>query len=957
MAQSKKSSSTKKSTAAKKTNSKTSTAKKSSTRKAPESAAPPPPPAPPIRREITALIFLFLAVFLIISHYNKDGSFIVFFANLIKGLIGWGFWVMVPAFVVAAVILGFHKGYPVTLRAVCALLIPVFVSATGHLLTRNLPPAGFDVQLMVGYLFEHGQVMDGGGVLGGLIAIALGNSLSLYGALPVLAVILVFCIIKAFKFNVSGAVTKARERSHVKYDPSMYVVNKFSDKDEDIVEPVMLGNSPETVISKSSSRTAKQPRKIERIERDSYSMMDIPLFEEDEEEFTFLRESKYKNQDTPIKRGSDAVRPSRLRSAAPIIIEEADDSFFSSNDLGAKKAVAAKEEPPKAEIKSVHQETGSFAQTRKRTRVRNNENDISAEEAARLAGVDVDELRSTVDELMKPVAVTAEISDPPKKRMSKSELAKETQAMAMAISQNIDGETGDYKYPTVDLLRCGEGGNIDAREEIQLNRDRLEGALHSFGINAAIVDVTHGPTVTRYDIELEQGVKLARVTNLAGDLALALGVINVRIAPIPDKISTVGIEVPNKIVSTVYLRDIIDSSKFKNAKSKLSFSLGKDIGGDCVVGNIAKMPHLLIAGTTGSGKSVCMNSLILSLLFKARPDEVKLIMIDPKMVELGIYNGIPHLYVPVVTDPKKAAGALQWSVVEMLKRYRLFSEVGVRDLESYNKHCKANGEESLPQVVIVIDELADLMLVASKEVEESICRVAQMGRAAGMHLVIATQRPSADVITGLMKANIPSRIAFAVSSALESRIILDQAGAEKLVGMGDMLFSPVGAGKPVRIQGAFVSDEERENVIQFIKEDSAPGETNDELQQFMDKASEGKDASEPSGKAARDDSPSNSFDDMLPQAVEAVLEAGSCSVSMLQRRVKLGYSRAARIVDQMEELGIVGPYEGAKPRKLVIDREGWAALAAQLGYAVDPVNTAAEISDAANGAAADYDEI
>ena len=285
MAQSKKSSSTKKSTSAKKTNSKTSTAKKSSTRKAPESAAPPPPPAPPIRREITALIFLFLAVFLIISHYNKDGSFIVFFANLIKGLIGWGFWVMVPAFVVAAVILGFHKGYPVALRAVCALLVPVFVSATGHLLTRNLPPAGFDVQLMVGYLFEHGQVMDGGGVLGGLIAIALGNSLSLYGALPVLAVILVFCIIKAFKFNVSGAVTKARERSHVKYDPSMYVVNKFSDKDEDIVEPVMLGNSTETVISKSSSRTAKQPRKIERIERDSYSMMDIPLFEEDEEEY------------------------------------------------------------------------------------------------------------------------------------------------------------------------------------------------------------------------------------------------------------------------------------------------------------------------------------------------------------------------------------------------------------------------------------------------------------------------------------------------------------------------------------------------------------------------------------------------------------------------------------------------------------------------------------------------
>ena len=471
---------------------------------------------------------------------------------------------------------------------------------------------------------------------------------------------------------------------------------------------------------------------------------------------------------------------------------------------------------------------------------------------------------------------------------------------------------------------------MDARDEIAVNRSRLEGAIRSFGINASIVGVTRGPTVTRYDIELEQGVKLSRVTNLAGDLALALGVINVRIAPIPEKISTVGIEVPNKIVSTVYLRDIIESPQFVNAKSKLSFALGKDIGGECVVGNIAKLPHMLIAGTTGSGKSVCMNSLILSLLYKARPDEVRLIMIDPKMVELGIYNGIPHLYVPVVTDPKKAAGALQWSVVEMLKRYRLFSEVGVRDLASYNKHCLDAGEQTLPQVVIVIDELADLMLVASKEVEESICRVAQMGRAAGMHLIIATQRPSADVITGLMKANIPSRIAFAVSSAMESRIILDQAGAEKLVGMGDMLFSPVGCGKPTRIQGAFVSDEEREEVIQFIKEGAGVTNQNSEIEEFMNKAAQDKNSHD-SGKDSHDEGPAGSFDEMLPQAVEVVLETGSCSVSMLQRRVKLGYSRAARIVDQMEELGIVGPYEGAKPRQVTIDREGWTNVQRNLG--------------------------
>ena len=553
---------------------------------------------------------------------------------------------------------------------------------------------------------------------------------------------------------------------------------------------------------------------------------------------------------------------------------------------------------------------------------------LTPEEAAAIAGV-VAAVQQEERESLKPITMSGEISDPPKGRKAiKAEVDAQAQAVAEAIS--AAGEQTDYEFPPVSLLRSGTAAAIDARDEIAVNRTRLEGAIRSFGINASIVNVTRGPTVTRYDIELEQGVKLARVTNLAGDLALALGVINVRIAPIPDKISTVGIEVPNKIVSTVYLRDIIESPQFSGAKSKLSFALGKDISGQCVVGNIAKLPHMLIAGTTGSGKSVCMNSLILSLLYKARPDEVRLIMIDPKMVELGVYNGIPHLYVPVVTDPKKAAGALQWSVVEMLKRYRLFSEIGVRDLASYNKHCMETGEQTLPQVVIVIDELADLMLVASKEVEESICRVAQMGRAAGMHLIIATQRPSADVITGLMKANIPSRIAFAVSSAMESRIILDQAGAEKLVGMGDMLFSPVGCGKPTRIQGAFVSDEEREEVIQFIKEGAGEANQNSEIEEYMNKAAEGKDAHD-SGKESHDDGPAGSFDEMLPQAVEVVLETKSCSVSMLQRRVKLGYSRAARIVDQMEELGIVGPYEGAKPRQVIIDREGWMNIQRSLG--------------------------
>ena len=534
---------------------------------------------------------------------------------------------------------------------------------------------------------------------------------------------------------------------------------------------------------------------------------------------------------------------------------------------------------------------------------------LSVEEAADICGVDV--------------TAAQEIHDPPKpsKKAASAAVAEETAAITSAIERE-NADHSAYQLPPVSFLRAGKKDQTDATEEIRFNRDRLDTALSSFGVNATIRDVTRGPTVTRYDLELEAGVKLNKITNLSGDLALALGVENVRIAPIPDKISTVGIEVPNKIVSTVYLRDIIESQRFTSAKSKLSFALGKDIGGECIVGNIAKLPHMLIAGTTGSGKSVCMNSLILSLLYKARPDEVRLIMIDPKMVELGVYNGIPHLYVPVVTDPKKAAGALQWSVVEMMKRYRLFSEAGVRDIANYNKHCAETGEATIPQVVIVIDELADLMLVASKEVEESICRVAQMGRAAGMHLIVATQRPSVDVITGLIKANIPSRIAFAVSSQVDSRTILDGAGAEKLLGMGDMLFMPVGAPKPTRIQGTFVRDEEISRVLDFIKK-SATVQYDEAMIEAMEKHAI-QDGKKGSGSADSDEE--GGSDPMLKQAVEVVIDAGQASTSLLQRRCKLGYARAARIMDEMEEKGIIGPYEGAKPRAVLISRQQWLEM-------------------------------
>ena len=508
--------------------------------------------------------------------------------------------------------------------------------------------------------------------------------------------------------------------------------------------------------------------------------------------------------------------------------------------------------------------------------------------------------------------------------------AQETAEQAAKVEQEIAAAQAapkpQYSFPPIDLLLRPRGRAADGTAEMKENTMRLNETLASFKIDAHISNVTRGPSVTRYEVELEKGVRLNKLTTCADDIALSLGASGVRIAPVPGKISVVGIEVPNQAVTNVSLREVIDSPEFARAKSRSSIAVGKDIGGSCIIGNIAKFPHMLIAGTTGSGKSVCMNSIIISLLYKASPEDVKLIMVDPKMVELGIYNGIPHLLIPVVTDPKKAAGSLQWAVTEMMRRYRSMSDAGVRDLESYNSMIDGGEVEGqrLPQVVVIIDELADLMLVAAKEVEESICRIAQMGRAAGIHLIIATQRPSADVITGLMKANIPSRIAFAVASAMESRIILDTQGAEKLVGKGDMLYSPIGSGKPQRVQGCFVTDAEVESVANYVKEHFASTYDQSVMDDIERKAEQTGTKGAPA--TASDPDPSDeelAHDEMLPDAVEVILETKQASVSLLQRRLKLGYARAARIVDEMEELGIVGPFAGAKPRQILITKEQW----------------------------------
>ncbi len=491
-------------------------------------------------------------------------------------------------------------------------------------------------------------------------------------------------------------------------------------------------------------------------------------------------------------------------------------------------------------------------------------------------------------------------------KIDKQDIEKFKEEIKIPVSKSL------YEFPPLQLLKDNPNSGVKSSSELlQKNAEKLEQTLNSFGVQARVVNVSYGPTVTRYELQPEQGVKVSKIVNLSDDIALNLAASGIRIeAPIPGK-ALVGIEVPNKEVSSVYIKEVIDNEKFKRFPSKIAFALGKDISGETIVADIARMPHMLISGSTGSGKSVCINTLITSILYKASPNEVKLLMIDPKVVELKVYNGIPHLLIPVVTDPKKAAGALYWAVQEMSERYQLFANSNVRDLSGYNKYAEMEGLNKLPQIVIVVDELADLMQVAAKDVEDAICRLAQMARAAGIHLILATQRPSVDVITGIIKANIPSRIAFAVSSGVDSRTIIDMNGAEKLVGKGDMLYYPVGLPKPIRVQGAFISDKEVEKVVEFLKASQKPNYDKSILEQI---SNEDKNDTQSNGDTADNDS-------LFEEALELVIEKEKASASMIQRRFRVGYNRAARIVDQLYEAGYIGPEEGSKPRKVNVSMD------------------------------------
>ena len=860
------------------TSQKKTTGKKSGTSGSRTAARKPQPR--PIRREVGGVVCLILALSVFVSYFGISAIFIDALAMLAKGLIGYGYWVLGPALVLTAFILLFHHGRPVTLRVISAMLLPVLLGSLVHML--QVKEAYASSIGIIPALWKDGIALQCGGVLSGVLAQGFVAVFSKIASIIIFTVLLVVLTMVALRLTVGALIEKHRDRPRYEVEPE---------------EPIQTGKrtrKPEPAIPAESSRA--------RIDIPVDDPVDAPAPKPEKTGFTGFFRHRSEQQKTPAQ----------IVAAQKAAAEESEP--YEDGDPFAVKAPAAPVMPPKPIQAKEEPALRPAIPTMEPVVLSQPEEPAAAAQpmtASPAASASVS-------------APAAAVQEPLSKKAAAQAVAAETAAVTAEIAENMTGSETEYRYPPVSLLRENQGENhIAAGAELRNNSRRLAETLSSFGVDAKAGDVIHGPSVTRYEFTLDQGVKLSKITNLQDDIALALGASGVRIAAVPNKISVVGIEVPNRTVTPVLIRDVIESRDFMEHPSKTAFALGRDIGGRNIIGNIEKLPHVLIAGTTGSGKSVCTNSLIISLLYKSTPDEVRFIMVDPKMVELAPYNGIPHLLIPVVTDPKKAAGALQWAVFEMMKRYKTFSENGVKKLEEYNKVAATRDDlEKLPSVVVVIDELADLMLVAAKEVEESICRVAQMGRAAGVHLVIATQRPSADVITGLMKANIPSRIAFAVASSLESRIILDTTGAEKLVGKGDMLYAPLGEGKPTRVQGCFISPEEIEAVVAYVKETGEANYSQEVIAQIEQSVQE-KDNKGTKGAGSAADAEESDEDELLPAAVDVVLETGQASVSMLQRRLKLGYSRAARLVDQMEDRGIVGPFEGSKPRQLLITRAQW----------------------------------
>ena len=927
---------------------KTTSRSSSSSRK--KAAAPPAESSGGVPRGVWAAGWGILGLVTALALLPIDGAVLLVMRSVLGGALGIGLYLLPAAMFLVSALLFIRRKGPVRLRAFCIMMEPVLLAALIHAVFWA---DDFErSSRTVSDLLTAGAQLRSGGLLGGLLFLGLDWALSWIGAVLVLVVVaagsalaaaritplMLFEALKPPEYSYDSEEERERYEAPPEI-PNVHVVRQQRRQsrgkpnianyniplDDESPAPPVLDDDPAAILRKP--QTVAASRRKQPISPAEY-----------------LRGTAQINADAPSPDILDLVQQQTDESgtlppnlAEQMLVEQVRAAAEASAARNAKRTTRDKEDPFAAIVQFPHRNDQSAS--------------IEADDAVAFDGGDVAAFPGMSAEASLEVGAPPPepLTEPPVKQEDKppkpktkaeekreAERAAEEMAAKMAaeMDENQQAPLPPYTKPSLELLNeAGQASNVGVEIELQENSARLVDTLQSFNIDAKIIGIVRGPSVTRFELTISRGVKFSRITALADDIALALGAVSVRIAPIPDKVA-IGIEVPNKTVTMVSIRECIGSPAFRNATSKLSFAVGKDITGKPVIGDIAKMPHLLIAGTTGSGKSVCVNSMLISILYNSTPEEVRLIMVDPKMVELGNYNGVPHLLIPVVTDPKKAAGALNWSVGEMERRYKLFADNQVRNLSGFNDLMRqkrkgaqfAEGDspdnyQTLPQIVIVIDELADLMMVAAKEVETSICRIAQKARAAGMHLIVATQRPSADVITGIMKSNIPSRIAFAVASQVESRIILDQTGAEKLIGKGDMLYAPIGGGKPQRIQGCFISSEEIESVIAQIKE-SATAEYNEEILEHIERQCD----SENDGKGKASSNADGDEDEMLMEAVDVVMDCGQASTSMLQRRLKLGYSRAARIVDQMEERGIVGPFEGSKPRQILITKDEWKEM-------------------------------
>ncbi len=732
----------------------------------------------------------------------------------------------------------------------------------GRLLDHNLSSA---MQM----LYEEGLAWSGGGMISALISMPLLNLAGDIGS----KIIITLMLFVSGMFLTKKTLTEFLHMLGVPFQTLWQLLHEEYDEDEELEE------YDEEAAELAAAQTEADSN------REAFAIADSVHESRQNEDFLM---------DVPL---GDEMQAE---------MSEEDAAMFAAFEAGTAAAEEASEtDAALAEMMRMAEEVGSG----ENTEAENEETELL--EAAVLGDPDAE-----IEEMMRLNA------EKPRKKTKEEQRQEAVTEIAVEIAQQAEAEENadDYRMPPIHYLCRGEsyGRSPEAETEKKDREKQLVDVLKSFNVDVTVLDAARGPSVTRYEVQPAAGIKVNRITGLADNIALSLAAETVRIeAPIPGK-PAIGIEVPNSRRDKVSLREILESKAFREAESKLAFAVGRDIAGNIIIGDIAKMPHMIIAGTTGSGKSVCTNSIIMSILYHAKPSEVKLILIDPKIVEFRVYDGIPHLLIPVVTDPKKAAGALNWAVKEMLDRYSTFAENGVRDLGDYNRLCQEReGLEPMPQIVIAIDELADLMMASSKEVEDSVCRLAQMARAAGMHLIISTQRPTADVVTGLIKANIPSRIALYVKEQISSRIILDTGGAEKLLGNGDMLYLPNGQLKPIRVQGCYVSTQEIERVVSFVKKESV-SEYDENIIQAVEQITATNHEKE--APAAEPENPLDADAELIEKAIEVVVYAGQASTSNLQRRLKLGYARAARIMDELEEMGVIGPYEGAKPRRVLLSK-------------------------------------